>query len=56
MSLYPNEIPILRNYANLIRESSPSKALSIHLSLLRDRFRLWIPMLKFLNFFPSCKY
>ena len=39
ISLYPNEVPILRNYANLIRESSPSKALSIHLSLLRDHFK-----------------
>ena len=32
ISLYPDETAIYKNYANLIRERSPSHALSVHTS------------------------
>ena len=39
ISLYPEEFSILRNYANLIKDESPSKALSIHYKVLHLYFK-----------------
>lgn len=39
ISLYPDEHTISRNYANLIRESSPAQALAIHFGLLHKSLK-----------------
>ena len=39
ISLYPSEISILRNYANLISDESPSKALALHFHILHSFFK-----------------